>query len=177
MVQIMTFGILLKHKKNSHFRGICLRKWQRIQRNLLKKPLAFKNLISVLMKVKAIVEIAKDGTFSCYCSQKFDDFELLGFGGSAEEAKSDFLLCYEEMKDLGVCEVDLTFSFVYDLSSFFEIFNYLKISKIAEKAGISPSLLRRYVAGCANAGEKQYQKILAAIRSASEELRIVEFIR
>ena len=69
------------------------------------------------MKVKAIVEIAKDGTFSCSCSQKFDDFELLGFGGSAEEAKNDFLLCYEEMKELGVCEVDLTFSFVYDLTT------------------------------------------------------------
>ena len=81
--------------------------------------------------------------------------------------------------DNTVCLYSLAvvFSFVYDLSSFFEIFNYLKISKIAEKAGISPSLLRRYVAGCANAGEKQYQKILAAIRSASEELRIVEFIR
>lgn len=70
---------------------------------------------------------------------------------------------------------DIEFSYQYDLASFFEVFKQLKISSIAEMAGLNPSLVRQYAKGLAFASDKQVAKIQTAIKKLSEELSKVEF--
>ena len=125
-----------------------------------------------MKKVVVVIEVAKDGGFSCYTREQFDGYALLGYGASAKEAKEDFLSFYKDVKGE---EEDLSFTFEYDVKSFFDYFDFLKISKVAELAGINPSLMRRYVSGCANIGESQYNKILMAVRRMSEDLHAVAF--
>lgn len=61
----------------------------------------------------------------------------------------------------------------YDLTVFFEEFNYLKQSKIAELAGINPGLLRQYAAGVKYPSAAQAQKIEDAVHELAKELSAV----
>src|SRR5438874_13724650 len=50
-------------------------------------------------------------------------------------------------------EVD--FDYTYDLSVFFEKFDFLNQSKIAEMSGINPGLLRQYASGVKHPSKEQ----------------------
>lgn len=123
--------------------------------------------------------MAKDGGCSCYMLEELPDFGLLGFGNTPQEAKADMLKAYEEINDLLVKEgktpIKLEFVYHYDMKSFFEYFDFLNVSKIAERAGINPSLMRKYTSGVANAGEGQYLKLKKAINSIAKELAVANF--
>lgn len=131
------------------------------------------------MKANIIFEMAKDGGCSCYMAEEIPDFGLLGFGNTPHEAKVDMLQSYEEIKELLLAEgktpVELEFIYHYDMKSFFEYFNFLNVSKVAERAGINPSLMRKYTSGVANAGEGQYLKLQKAIREIASELSVANF--
>lgn len=71
---------------------------------------------------------------------------------------------------------DVEFTFQYDLASFFEVFKQLKISSIAEMAGMNPSLVRQYAKGITFASERQVAKIQSAIRTLANDLAKVEFL-
>lgn len=78
----------------------------------------------------------------------------------------------ELLKDFhGIEPNDIGFKHSYDLSSLFEKFNYLKISSIAEIAGVNASLLRQYVIGNKQASEQQAKKIEGAIHKVGKELQ------
>ena len=113
------------------------------------------------------------------CEEELPDFGLAGYGDTAEAAKADFLKSYEEIKEMLAEEGKevpvLEFSYKYDLQSFFNYFSFLNISKIAEVAGINPSLMRQYASGVANVGEKQYDKIRIAIKKIGNELVSAQF--
>ncbi|MCU0444932.1 MAG: hypothetical protein MUE85_08425 [Microscillaceae bacterium] len=64
----------------------------------------------------------------------------------------------------------LSFEFVYDLSAFFEEYSSLKMSKIAQLAGINSSLLRQYAAGIKHPSSEQVQKIELAIHTLGDRL-------
>lgn len=123
--------------------------------------------------------MAKDGGCSCYMLEELPDFGLLGFGNTPQEAKADMLKAYEEINDLLVKEgktpIKLEFVYHYDMKSFFEYFDFLNVSKIAERADINPSLMRKYTSGVANAGEGQYLKLKKAINSIAKELAVANF--
>ncbi|MBO5456725.1 MAG: pilus assembly protein HicB [Muribaculaceae bacterium] len=131
------------------------------------------------MKANIVFEMAKDGGCSCYMLEELPDFGLLGFGNTPQEAKADMLKAYEEINDLLVKEgrtpIKLEFVYHYDMKSFFEYFDFLNVSKIAERAGINPSLMRKYTSGVANAGEGQYLKLKKAINSIAKELAVANF--
>lgn len=131
------------------------------------------------MKVNVLFERAKDGYYSCFMEEELPDFGLAGYGDTAEAAKADFLKSYEEIKEMLAEEGKevpvLKFSYKYDLQSFFNYFSFLNISKIAEVAGINPSLMRQYASGVANVGEKQYDKIRIAIKKIGNELVSAQF--
>lgn len=131
------------------------------------------------MKVNIVFEMAKDGGCSCYMVEEIPDFGLLGFGNTPQEAKADMLQAYQEIRELLLAEgkepVQLEFVYHYDMRSFFEYFNFLNVSKVAERAGINPSLMRKYTSGVVNAGEGQYQKLKKAIHSIAEELSAANF--
>ena len=132
-----------------------------------------------MKKVTVVMEKASDGSYSCYADETFEHFGLAGYGNTAEEAKADFLSSYEEMKELeaeeGRTMPDVGFVFRYDIQSFFSYFSFLNVSKVAEKAGINPSLMRQYASGAAKAGEKQYGKLSAAVRAFGKELAEATF--
>ncbi len=131
------------------------------------------------MKANIVFEMAKDGGCSCYMLEELPDFGLLGFGNTPQEAKADMLKAYEEINDLLVKEgktpIKLEFVYHYDMKSFFEYFDFLNVSKIAERADINPSLMRKYTSGVANAGEGQYLKLKKAINSIAKELAVANF--
>lgn len=131
------------------------------------------------MKVTVIIEKAKDGYYSCYVEDDLPGFGLSGFGESAEAAKEDMMKTYQELKEIQAEEgkevPELEFTYKYDMQSFFDYFSFLNVSKVAELAGINPSLMRQYTSGVANAGQKQYDKIRVAIGKISKELSAATF--
>lgn len=125
-------------------------------------------------KVTIIIEKASDGGYCAYMEEIFKDFGLAGAGDTVEEAKHDIIEAYHETKELLEAEgkrvPELDFVFKYDMQSFFNYFDYLNISKVAEKAGINSSLLRQYSCGSAKAGQKQYEKLSFAINEIKNDL-------
>lgn len=131
------------------------------------------------MKATVIMEKSKDGGYSCYVREELPGFGLSGFGETAEDAKKDMLETYNEMREIQMAEgkewINLDFIYKYDLQSFFDYFSFLNVSKIAELAGINPSLMRQYTSGVSNAGQKQYDKIKKAIKKIEQELSVATF--
>ena len=131
------------------------------------------------MKANIVVEQTKDGYFSCYVKEEIPYVGLLGYGESSEEAISNLISFYEESKeDLaleGKTLPDLEFTVHYDMPSFFDRFNFLNQTKIAERAGINPSLLRKYTSGVAKAGQKQYDKLHQAVQALAQEMLAAAF--
>jgi hypothetical protein len=67
----------------------------------------------------------------------------------------------------------VSFDHSYDLSAFFEQFDFLKQSKIAELAGMNPGLLRQYASGVKNPSADQAKKIEKAVHQLAKELQSV----
>ncbi len=70
--------------------------------------------------------------------------------------------------------VDFQFEYAYDLTVFFERYNYLNQSKIAELAGINPGLIRQYSSGHKQPSRDQVAKIEVAIHKLANELKSVQ---
>lgn len=123
--------------------------------------------------------MAKDGGFGCYMVEDVADFGLSGYGTTPQEAKADMLAAYEEIKEMLIAEgkkpAELEFEYSYDMKSFFSYFNFLNVSKIAQIAGINPSLMRKYTSGVTNAGEAQYAKLQTALGKITTELAAANF--
>lgn len=131
------------------------------------------------MKVTVIMEKAYRRVLLLLCGGELDGFGLMGHGATAEEAKKDMLLAYDEIKEMFSQEEkdvsELEFVYKYDMQTFFNYFSFLNISKIGEMAGINSSLLRQYASGAAMAGEKQYNKIKDCINRIAHELSTATF--
>jgi ribosome-binding protein aMBF1 (putative translation factor) len=69
---------------------------------------------------------------------------------------------------------DVEFDYAYDLTTFFEEYSFLNQSKIAELAGINPSLIRQYSSGHKQPSKEQLEKIEKAIRVLAEKLKSVQ---
>ena len=67
----------------------------------------------------------------------------------------------------------ITIEFRYDLEAFFEQHGYLKISAVAEQAGLNTSLVRQYASGVKSASVEQAKKIERAIHQIGKELQAV----
>ena len=74
-----------------------------------------------------------------------------------------------ENMDVENLKVDLK----YDLEAFFLEHNYLKITAIAEQAGINPGLVRQYASGVKHPSSEQAKKIEIAIHKIAKELQEV----
>jgi len=69
---------------------------------------------------------------------------------------------------------EVQFEYAYDLTVFFEQFNFLNQSKIAELAGINPGLIRQYSSGHKLPSKEQVTKIENAIRELANKLKSVQ---
>jgi predicted RNase H-like HicB family nuclease len=104
------------------------------------------------MKHQAVIELWDDGTYSIYVPD-MKGHNLNAQGKSVEEAKEnlmDAIADYVEMyKNSGKTipeEIDSPeFEYKYDLASFFDYFDWINISKLAEKASSNERRVSREV--------------------------------
>lgn len=125
------------------------------------------------MRATVIIEFTKDKEFYAYVKEDVG-FGLIGCGNTAEEAKQDLLLAYEEIKEInqeqGVKTPSLSFTYKYDMASFFSCYSMLNVTEVARNIGINPSQLRRYSRGITKASEKQYSQLREYIHKIANEL-------
>ncbi|QHV97908.1 hypothetical protein [Spirosoma endbachense] len=65
---------------------------------------------------------------------------------------------------------NIRFTYEYDVTALFDVFDVLKINSIAELAGLNKSLLRQYASGVKNPSEDQAKKIEAAVHDLGKRL-------
>lgn len=66
---------------------------------------------------------------------------------------------------------NIQFEHQFDIYSLFQRFDFLKISTVAEHAGMNPGLLRQYVSGAKNPSEEQAKKIERTLHKLAQELQ------
>lgn len=75
------------------------------------------------------------------------------------------------LKDFEGIEPQATqFEYYYDVYALFEKFDFLKISKVAQHAGINPSLLRQYASQVKYPSAVQAKKIEDTIHQLAEQM-------
>ncbi|MBZ9632082.1 type II toxin-antitoxin system HicB family antitoxin [Salegentibacter sp. LM13S] len=129
-----------------------------------------------MKKVEIYVEKAEDGTY--WGSTQNIPGGVSAFGSSLDELKQNLRIAFQDYKEVAedlnedwLNEIkDLNeFEYKLDIASFFKLLP-IKISAIAEKTGINPSLMRQYASGKANASEERARKIEKAIHELGEDL-------
>lgn len=131
------------------------------------------------LPVTAVIERTSDGMFSCSITENLGNYGIAGYGDTAEQARADMLTCYEEMKQLnaadGIETPEFEITYKYDIQSFFSMFPFFNISKLASEAGINQSQMRQYASGHAVASEMQYQKLRNTVNKIKERLSYATF--
>jgi predicted RNase H-like HicB family nuclease len=132
--------------------------------------------------VNVSVEKHKDGTY--WGTTSNIPGVVSAFGCNLSELKESITLAYKDYYELAEeLEEDFlknivknpTFKYHLDIKSVFELLPEVKISNIAEKAGINTSLLRQYKTGKKTASEEQANKVLKALHELGQELLSVSF--
>ncbi len=132
------------------------------------------------MKIIALIEKGKDGTFGIYTPNI--KTTIIGEGNTVAEAKADFENSVKEMIDSYEGEKlptelsGMTFEYKFDIASLFDYFDWINVSKVASKLGINASLLRQYRQGNTYISEKQAAKIEAGIHSLAKELASISLL-
>lgn len=106
------------------------------------------------------------------------DSTVIGEGASVAEAKSDLDNSYKEVissyleNGEAIPEElqDLVFDYKYDVSALFNAFDFINVSKFAERIGISPSLMRHYKGGDTYISDNQAKRIEAGLHQIAREL-------
>ena len=133
------------------------------------------------MKTKIIIERGVDGLYSCYMASDSFDFALNGQGCSVEEAKKEFLLVYEELKEMyqeeGRVAPCLSFEYEYDVASFLSYYSkVLSLAGLHRLTGINQGQLSQYVSGYRKPGPKTVKKIEASLHDFAKEISQVHFV-
>lgn len=133
------------------------------------------------MKTTALIEKGKDGSFTIFTPDIKST--IIGEGDTVLEAKADFentvkevMETYEETGEPIPEELqNITFEYKYDMPSFLNCYNYLNMTKLADRAGINPSLMRQYKRG-QYVSEKQASKIQEAVHKIGRELLAIRLV-
>lgn len=121
-------------------------------------------------KLHAIKLIVEGGDGSLFGRVTYDDNLLIESAPSLKELEQKMRVLLFDFHDLE--PETISFQFEYDLTAFFERFDFLKITKIAEVSGVNGSLMRQYATGkkfpSANQAEKIERAVLALAQQLSE---------
>jgi predicted RNase H-like HicB family nuclease len=132
--------------------------------------------------MKVTVEKHKDGTY--WGTIAVASGVVASYGKTLAELKENVQQAYADHYELAVelgedyaKELDPQPSFTYllNLKNMFHLLPEVKISNIAKKANINPSLLRQYKTGKTEASEEQAKKVLKAMHQLGEELLSITF--
>lgn len=132
------------------------------------------------MKVTAVIEKSNDKFFSIYTEEDIPGFAIGGYGDSVEEAKEDYMVCIQEMREIAAEEgkpfpEEIEVEFRYDVPSFFDYFDWINISAFAKQAGINESKMRAYKAGLSTASEKTLEKIRKTVKKMCAAMSAATF--
>jgi hypothetical protein len=130
------------------------------------------------MKIIGTIERSKTGYYSIYPDKEILNCAPYGYGESLQEAKEDFMLGIEEFRQLKKEELgyspkefdNVDVEFRYDISTLFEEFDFLNITKFAKYAGINESKMRQYASGTCDPGVKASKKISNALKTIGQIL-------
>ncbi|QNF35259.1 helix-turn-helix transcriptional regulator [Adhaeribacter swui] len=132
------------------------------------------------MKLKVIIEKNENELWARI--EGIGDFSPVTVGNTTEEVLANLkLLINDYIQHEGAVDPawnlvnvkDLKFEFRYDVQAFFQEFSFLKQSKIAELAGLNPSLVRQYASGVKHPSANQARKLEDAIHKLAQTLQFV----
>ena len=132
--------------------------------------------------MKVTVEKHKDGTYWGTITEV--QGVVASYGNTLAELKENIQQAYTdhyelalELEDDYVKELNPapTFTYLLNLKNIFHLLPEVKVSNIAKKANMNPSLLRQYKTGKVEASEEQAKKVLNAIHQLGKELLSVSF--
>ena len=135
-----------------------------------------------MKKLKVLVEKGDDGTY--WGTTQNVPGVISTFGNSLEELKAntqaafaDYVETAEQCKEDWVNEVKTIeqVEFSMNIASFFCLVSQVKISAIAQKANINPSLMRQYATGKAAVSENRLKIIQNTLHEPGHELLSVKF--
>ena len=124
--------------------------------------------------ITAHIECNNNGFYTVYYNEELP-FGFFGEGYSVEEAKQDFLACYEAMRqdhnERTGENVDVEFHFVYDASAFLQHYKgLLTLAGLSRMTGINKAQLSQYVCGRRHPSPKTQERIKASVQKFAEEL-------
>lgn len=108
-------------------------------------------------------------------------FGLNGTGRTIEEAKTDFLDAYEEMKTLltedGTPYEELSFNYKYDIPAFLNYYAHiLSLAGLERISGINQHQLSHYINGSARPRKATVERFKKKLRSFAEDLYSTDVI-
>lgn len=120
------------------------------------------------MKSPHVKLIIEGGDGALWGRINYEDNLLVDEAETIEKLQAQMRQLLLDFHDLAPDSYD--FEIEYDLTAFFEQFDYLKITKIAELAGLNGSLVRQYATGKKFPSAQQAEKIETTIRELAEQL-------
>jgi hypothetical protein len=134
-------------------------------------------------KVKAFIEIGKDGTYSVYVDLEDNslNYGIHGNGDTVKDAVKDFASSYEAMK-VFYCQkgkefVEAEFEYHYDMASFLQFYStYFSLAGLSRLTGIHQGQLSHYVNGTRNPSRQTIEKIDNSIHTFAKNLSQVQFV-
>ena len=135
-----------------------------------------------MITVKVFIERANNGKYSVYSDGDDNrlDYGLFGEGYTVEEAKIDFMGCYEDMrksyKRQGKIFVEAEFSFEFDMASFLNYYsNVLSLAGLSRVTGVNQQQLSHYATGRKRPRPDTVHKIEHSLHNLSKDLSQVRF--
>ena len=130
--------------------------------------------------IKAVIERAKDGTFSIY-TDKIDnggrgDYFVSGTGATEQEAKDDFLAAYDAVRaairqQQGIEVPEVEFAFERDYISALQYYaQYFSLVGLSKLTGINQGQLSHYVNDTSNPTPRTKSRIARALAGFGEDL-------
>jgi len=127
-----------------------------------------------MRKIVFVVEKTRTG-YSAF-AKKFDKYPIGTTAITIKDLRKNILhainLYQDEHQQKHVKEDDIIISL--DLQQFFEYYKIINATALAERIGMSQSLLSQYANGIKSPSEKQTNKILQGIRELGKELMQLE---
>ena len=132
--------------------------------------------------VKVFVEKADDGIY--WGTTQNLPGVVSAFGSSLEELKENLKTAVNDYVETAEAQQEdwinkmkpiEKYEFKMNIASFFYLMPQVKISAIAKKANINPSLMRQYATGKAAVSEERLKVIQKTIHTLGKELQSVSF--
>ncbi len=125
------------------------------------------------MKVTAIIERGIDGLYAIYTKETTGKAGIHGFGSTPEEAKNDFRVAYEEIKEImpnDVPEIEVTFK--YDVVSFLR--DVINLPVLHDVTGISKKRLQLYATGERKLTSSTVKRIEQGVHILADKLKEIQ---